>query len=698
MLMTATDRRGEGVAVLCLLVSLAAALILAVLAIASESTSSAAWAAAFQMFGVVGIWVVTLIQLHQRRLVTEERLEIAELERHRREKLGGSQTIFDTDESDGIEKLAMGRRLRSIERFLVPAGAILTAAYHCVVGLSLFSWKWQFSPIADAGDAAIVEPTRLAVFCGAIAFVSFACSRYALGMSRLKEWGLMCAGGNFMFGSSAVCLAVCISLFCDGNGVTWVEPWVARGVGVLLIALAAETVLNFVLDFYRPRVPDLPQRPFYDSRLLGMFSEPGGILRSLANAIDYQFGFKVSETWFYKLLGRAVIPLLLVQIAVIVAVTCITVVPPGHQAVIERFGIALAETAKPGIHLTAPWPMDRATVIPVERIQRMELGHATDVDEGESGRFAGPVLWTRAHYKKEYKLLVADRAASADTKVPVNLLSVSMPLQWRVKSADDQVIRFYSQTADVAGIIESMAYRELTRYAAGADILDLLGAGGIEASAELQRRIQAACDQGGQDGRGLGVEIVHVGIGGVHPPSDGEVATSYEAVVGAIEQRDARIKKAQGEAAEIRVGSAGTGWDTLYQAILREDAARTSNSADLRQRTDEVEQLLRGEIGGFARQRVARAEMRTLARVFSEQSAAERYATQISTFRVAPKTYALRVYLRMLEEGLRSVRKYVIVLDQPDKVIYEMDLRQPQGIDVLGAELSAMEAKADEME
>lgn len=696
--MTGTDRRGEGVAMLCGLVSLAAAIILAVLAIASESTSSATWAAAFQTFGVVGIWLVVFIQLHQRRLVVEERLEIAELERHRREKLGGAQTIFDGEESDGLEKLAMGRRLRSIERYLVPAGALLTAAYHVVAGLSLFSWNWQFPPIADAGDMAIVEPTRLAVFCGAIAFISFGCSRYALGMSRLKEWNLMCAGGNFMFGASAVCLAVCISLFCAGNGVVWVEPWVARGVGILLIALAAETVLNFVLDFYRPRVPGLVQRPFYDSRLLGIFSEPGGILRSLANAIDYQFGFKVSETWFYKLLGRAVFPLLLVQVAVIVAVTCITVVPPGHQAVIERFGRPRAETAKPGIHFTAPWPIDRATVIPVERIQRMELGHATDVDEGESGRFEGPVLWTTPHYKKEYKLLVADRAASAHTKVPVNLLSVSMPVQWRVKSADEQVIRFYSQTADVAGIIESMAYRELTRYAAGADILDLLGAGGIEASAELQRRIQAACDQGGHDGRGLGVEIVHVGIGGVHPPSDGEVATAYEAVVGAIEQRDARIMTAQGDAAEIRVGSAGTGWDQLYQAIMREDAARTADSADLQQKTAEVERLFRGEIGGLARQIVSRAEMRTLGRVFSEQSAAERYAIQLSTFRAAPHVYTLRLYLRMLEEGLRGVQKYIVVLDEPNKVIYEMDLRQPQGFDSMGAELAAMEVKQDEME
>jgi regulator of protease activity HflC (stomatin/prohibitin superfamily) len=668
-------------------------LILAILAIASESTSSVVWVAAFQTFGAAGIWLLTLIQLHQKRLVAEERLEVAELERQRKEKLGGAETIFDEEDLGQMERLAMGRRLRSIERFLVPTIALLIAAYHLIAGISIMPWRWQFPPIADAGGGPILEPMRLAVFCGAIAFVCFMYSRYALGMSRLKDWGLISAGGNFTFGSSAVCLAACISLLFASNGVERVEIWVARGVAILLMILACETVINFILDFYRPRVPGQRQMPFYDSRLLGMFSEPGDILQSVADKIDYQFGFKVSETWFYKLLGQKLPLLLLFQILVILALTCIVVVPPGHQAVIERWGRPQAETAKPGIHLTWLWPVDRATVIPVQRIRRLELGHEEEDRKKEEEETLGmPVLWTKQHYKKEYKLLVADRAASADTKVPVNLLSVNMPVQWRVKPADQQVIRFHRQSEDVSEIIESISYRELTRYAAQTDILDLLGEGGIEASATLQKRIQAACDSTGHDGRGLGVEIVYVGIGGVHPPADDEVAKAYEDVVGAIEKREAKIKQAQGDAAEIRVASAGTGWERLYEAIVREDQARASDSAELGRCTAEVARILRTETGGRAREMAARAEMRALGRVFGEKSAAERYAIQLAAYRVAPYTYLLRLYLRMVAEGLEDVRKYVIVLNDSDRVIYVMDLKPPQAIDLLGAELSAQEA------
>jgi len=698
--MTGTDRRGEVVAVLGGLLSLAGAVILLILAIASSNTSGAIWAAAFQMFGVFGIWLLTLIQLHQKRLVSEESLEIAELERQRQEKLGGAETIFDEEDLDQMEKLAMGRRLRSIERFLVPIVALIIAVYHLAAGISILPWIWQLPFIANAGGGPILEPMRLAVFSGALAFICFMYSRYALGMSRLKDWDLLCAGGNFTFGSSAVCLAACISLFFARSGIGGVEIWVARGTAFLLIILAFETVINFVLDFYRPRVPGQRQRPFYDSRLLGMFSEPGGILRSMANAIDYQFGFKVSETWFYKLLGRYLPRLLLIQIAVIFALTCIVVVPQGHKAVIEylgtdHFGKPRLKTVDPGIHLTWFWPIAQTTVIPVERIRRMELGHAPEDENGEAPR--RPFLWTKAHFKEEYLLLVADRAASADTKVPVNLLSVVMPVQWCVKDDDAGVIRFYTQAEDIDALIESLAYRALTRYAAQADILDLLGEGGIQAAVELREAIQYACDRAGYDGGGLGVEIVYVGIGGFHPPPKDDVAKAYEDVVSAIESRDAMIKAAQGDAAMMRVMSAGVGWKALHEEILREDVARESNASDMADRAAEVERLLRTgkDIGGIAREMVALAGTQALTRVFGERSGSERYGMQLEAFEAAPRTYLLRVYLRMLEEGLRDVQKYVVVLDKPERVIYELNLKPPQGIDILGAELSAMEAQVE---
>lgn len=688
--MNAVDKRGEVVAGLGALLSLLAGVILGLVAIWTDS--SAVWFACFQALGVVGIWILSLIQLHQQRLVAEERLELAALERERQEKLGGAQTIFQEEELDQMDKLAMGRRLRAIQRFLVPAVAILVAAFHLLAGGSIFPWALQFPPLANVGEKAVLHPTVAIFFCGAIAFVCFMFSRYALGMSRLPQWKLLRPGGNFMFGTSAVCLAAALALLCVISKLPAVEIWVGWAIGGLLIVLAGETIINFIFEFYRPRVKGGEQRSFFDSRLLGMFSEPGGILRSVADAFDYQFGFRVSETWFYKLLGRAVLPLLLVQVLVVFALTCITVVPPGHQAVITHLGHLQMKTAKAGIHFTWPWPLDRAYILPVERISRLEIGF--EVGEEEEVELAGrPILWTVKHYKKEHQLLVADRTASANTKVPINLLSLNMPVQWRIRDTDQDVIRFFSQSEDTEEIIESIAYRELTNYAAHTDVLDLLGGKGIEAAHTLHDRIQAACDAAGYDGKGLGVEIVLVSVAGVHPPSDEDVAKSYEDVVSAYETREATIMGAEGDAAKARVTAAGEQWQELYDAIVLEDRLRNEGSKDLVAQETKVEQLLRDTVGGEARVKTASAGMRAYEHLFREKSTAERFEAQLAAFRVAPETYLLRIYLSMLEEGLRNVRKYVIALEKPDMVIYEVDLRPPQEFDALAAEVASMEAK-----
>lgn len=703
--MSGPDKRGEVVALAGCVLCASVAVVLGILAIWSDSSS--VWAAALMTVAGVGIWLISLIQLHQRRLMAEERLEVAELERSRREMLGGAQTIFQEEELDQMEKLATGRRLRSVERLLIPALALLTAAYEIVAGAGILPWARQFSFVASAAASTLLNPTAVLFFAGGIAFICFMFSRYALGMSRLAEWSLLRAGGNFMFGASAVNLGIAVAILCVISGLGWIEVWMSRAIGLVMIVLAVETLLNYVLDFYRPRTREQIQRPFYDSRLLGMFSEPGGILRSLANAVDYQFGFKVSETWFYRLLGRIVVPLLLVQVAVIMALSCITVVPQGNKAVIEHLG-ASKDVLGPGVHVTWFWPVDEATIIPVDTVQRLEIGYerATDREQQEISEPA--ILWTKRHYKKEYQLLVADRLAGlarggegpsamkgsvGGNAPPINLLSMNMSVQWRVGDSDEAVLRYHAQAADVGKIVEALAYRDLTRYAASADVLDLLGKGGISAAATLQERLQRACDTAGYDGGGLGVKIVHVGIGGVHPPPDDDVAKSYEDVVGAIESRDAKIKLAQGEAAQVRVRSAGTEWEELYNAIRAEDEAREMGRPDLAAKTAEVERQLRSVVGGWARAIASVAEKNTLSRVFKAKSAAEQYTMQISAYNTAPDIYTMRMYLKVLADTLEKIQKYVVVVEDSSKLIIQADLKPPQAIDILGAEARAADVR-----
>ncbi len=677
-----TDRRGELIAILGFVLCVLAAGAMAALAIYCYSI--VVWALACIIAGGIGIWVLTWIQLHQLRLLAEEQLEVSELEQQRQRKLGGTQTIFDEEELEQMDKFAMGRRLRAIERFLVPPLALGVALLQLAAGIAILPWAWTLPVFEAASAASEVQNVPVAIFvAGGLVFAFFMMSRFAIDLSKLHDWAGLRAGGNYLFGCSMASLLVLIAMVCTKFELFSIEDYSTWILGCVLAVLACESISNFILDFYRPRIPGQVQRPFYESRLLGMFSEPGGILRSFAKDINYQFGFQVSETWFYKLMRGAVLPLIAFQIFAILSLTVFVVVPPGHQAVIERNGKPWPRTAKPGIHLTWPWPIDRATVVPVDRVRRMEIGHEQNKAQYQESGHA--ILWTKNHYEIEYKLLVADHRATENVKVPVNLLSVSMPVHWRVKPGDDQVIRFHRQSADPSDIIESLAYQSLTQYAAQADILDLLGERGITAAAALKRSLQDACDSLGDDHEGLGVEIVHVGIGGIHPPPDEDVAKAYEEVVNASEKKESMILAAQGDAAQLRVTAAGNKWEEIHDAIVAEDKARKDSAPDADRHAESVEELFRSVAGGTAGKRVKGAEQRAYDRVFKEMAEAERYSVRVAAYKSAPLTYERRIRLRMLEELLDGLRKYIIAVDQPDKVLIEIDTKTRQGLDVLSA-------------
>lgn len=724
------DKRGEAVSVLGLFVSLLGALTLAALAIWGRSSAASVWAVSFQMFAATGIWALCWLHQHQLRMIAVERLELDEIERQRQEKLGGVQTIFEQEELEQMDALSASRRMRSIERVVMPVLAMGIAALLIAGSIALLPLLWSFPPVRNSEGLVkyLTDPknsdyVKYVLFvAGGLSFATFMMSRYALGLRRVGGFGGLRAGGNALFGSAILSIGLAVAMVLVVAGFQEADAWYTTIVGIVLLLLALEIIINFILDVYRPRVEGEDTRPFYDSRMLGIFSEPGGVIESVGKFADYQFGFKVSETWLYKLLRWQIPILIIIQIAILFALSSIVVVPPGHQAVIMRFGQPREHTAKAGMHFTMPWPIDRAEVIPVDRIQTFELGHGRedeDVVEGfdilarlgrlfedrkaekdkvpeiepDKPKRREPILWTKKHYAQEYKIVVGERVerigdANQAGELPINLLNVVMPVYWRVKEGDDQVLRYYRQSQDAEALIEALAYQELTHYAATADIRDLLGDGGAKAAAVIYDRLQKACDTSGYDGEGIGVDIIFVGVGGIHPPSDENVAKAYEDVISMSEQVRARMKEATAEAAVRRISAAGINWQDLYERIKAEEAVPADDKAKAAEASDAVESFLRNQAGGQARMAVSEAVRDSYRRLITERSAAELYEQQVAAFETAPSTYMLRTYLRTIKKALAPVRKFIVAVENSSRIIYSVDLKPPSELNVMAAEIS----------
>ncbi len=117
-----------------------------------------------------------------------------------------------------------------------------------------------------------------------------------------------------------------------------------------MFLMAAEIIFNFVLNLYRPRIADEVPRPAFDSRVLSLLSAPDSIVKSINEAVNYQFGFDITSSWGYQLLLRSTAWLILFGVFSLAALNTMVIVEPHQQAIKLAGGsIVRNEVHKSGI-------------------------------------------------------------------------------------------------------------------------------------------------------------------------------------------------------------------------------------------------------------------------------------------------------------------------------------------------------------
>jgi len=631
------------------------------------------------------IWLILCVQFHQRALAEQEKLDMSQMGRDEK-----ASAIFQASGERAGLFAAAQRRLQILEKLFIPIFSALIAAYQFGLGLYLLK------TILGGFEVETKQPLLCAIGMTAIAFVSFLISRYATGMSAQPEWKPLRAGGSFLLAIAVLCFALAIGLalaqfkyFIVINVIDWIVP-------ILLVVVGVETALNLIFDIYRPRLKGRYSRSAFDSRLLGVINEPGGIFRSAAGAIDYQFGFKVSQTWFYKLLEKAIAPLVLFAAVTLYLLSCIVVVAPNEEAIIERFGNPVNDAndvrlAGPGLAFKWPWPIDIAYKYPTKKVMELNIGFKAEQNKASYG----PLLWGKQHYEEEYHLLVASKQTSVSSDasaVPVSLVMAAVPVQYKVRD----LYSFIYNHNEPEKRLEAICYRELTKFAASAKIevddeadleQSLLGAGRSEAKNILTRQIQKAADEAG-----LGVEIVFLGLQGIHPPP--EVAADYQEVVGAVQRKQALIFEAQAErnkSLSSLVGSVEAA-DKLYGLAAKyEQAEDVNNPGDIEKLGNELDTALeqaKGDIYRTLKESQSYAfEKETLAK-----AAGDRFADQLSAYKAAKEIYKRQLRLTVFEKAMKNIRKYVVVADQNDTQVFIIDVQEkltPSIYDIGGFEESS---------
>ncbi len=561
--------------------------------------------------------LVAFASWFQMRLEENERLEKLEVEELARTR--GDSTLF---ESKDAEVFPARRAREQFEKYFVPGFAVLL--FLLEAGGAWLLWHWVAKTTnAVAPDLAM---TSLSLF-GIFALLLFLLGRFSVTIARLENHRLLRPGANFLLAGAYICLVTALGSAGVEAKFPRADFYLARVLCVLLGVMAVEMLVTLLLEIYRPRVKGKVARPIYDSRLTGLLAQPESLFTTAAQALDYQFGFKVSETWFFQLLERSLPVLFLAQLAVLLLSTCVVFIDAGEQAVLEHFGKPVVMLGA-GAHFKLPWPMEKIYRYRTEQIQTFVVGYVPDAQSEK----ANTILWSVPHAKED-NFLVGNRAPvtiqneNADTNdtlkaPPVSLISVSIPVQFQITN----VIAWAYNNAGATNLLQSLATREVVHFLAGVDLNNVMSSNRLEAAETLRDGIQASANE-----HQLGAKIIFVGLQDIHPPTT--VAGDYEKVIGAEQTKLATILAARAYAISTN-------------ALAGAQAFTMTNLAD-----------------------ATRLQLKV-----SRYAQAALFTNQIPAFEAAPSVYKQRVYFQMFADATRNARKFILlVTNTEDVVIFDLE-------------------------
>ncbi len=554
---------------------------------------------------------------------------------------------------------------RSFDNFVKYAPYVLAIlAALIIAGLLIgFFRSWDARLVTPSEG----NPLNGTILSGLLAFLSLFTGAFFVGQSRQPAFRWLRAFGAWLLaGFGLMLLSLLLSVFSPAGGT--LDATTAKVLAVIFAILGGEFVFSFVIEFYRPRTIR-EVRPIFESRLLALFTEPGGVMRNIALALDYQFGFKVSGTWLYSFMERSFFPIILFWAAIFWGFTMIYEVGPNQVGVKERLGrVVKRELLQPGIYWTLPYPFGEVKRFSCTQLNQIVIGeHHDDAaseeedapDDGH-GHAKAPkkskekplpvVLWTIPHGGAANNFIVAvdpnSRQTASDTEneqpAPANsetdaasiaFIRLMIPVEYRIRP--DGVFDFAYGNANPITTLTLIGQQAATEYMASTSFMDIMSSNRANAQAALRERIQTLADE-----HRLGIEITKVMILDSHPPVD-KVAPAFQDVIGAMEERESTILRAENYAER-------TTPEAQAQALQIRSAAQAYSHTTTT---------------------VAKAE-------------AARFGTQLETYKIMPRMFRLKAYLNFLERDCRDIRKFIVAAGLSNEV-YELNFQSKERLDLI---------------
>ncbi len=615
-----------------------------------EGSASIALAVAFLVMGLL-VSAISYFHLH---LLDREQLEQLEFEEARK---GAADTaLFESD------AFPARRAREQFDRWWVPSLTVLLFLAQGVVAWLIYTklLRGQWTQKAVLGRPEVV--LAITALFGLFLFLR---GRYATVLARMSNAVILQPGSDFLLLGAYQFFLLALAAAATLAQYKTVHLYVAWVQLVLLCVLTGETLLRLILDIYRPRLKGREVRQLYHSRLVGLISKPESFFTTAALALDYQFGFKVSETWGYQFLKERLALLVMLQAAVLWLSTTVVVIQPNEQGLIERRGGPVV--LSPGIRFKCPWPFEQMQRYTPGRVEVVRVGYqggprkdgttkGVNWSEPDVENYTNPEVQQEMY--RHYFATRADSGRSGANRAAADrtagLLYTSIPVQFVISDISKwtRYTKVKPQETPYR-LIEGIASREVTKYFLTHRMGELLSTGRGAAANELVARIQKAAEA-----HKLGVTIVNVGLDRIQPPAE-------RAQIAVTDITDPKKREAAGNESPAGI------YERYLGGLLTEG---------LTQRMAQSRSRHLGELAQIESRRIQdRGEIDAQQKRQRRQNEGSELREFLGMYRAAPQVYPAYRYLDAMTNalGAPNTRKYVLMGTNAQDVIH-FDFKKSQ--------------------
>lgn len=280
---------------------------------------------------------------------------------------------------------------------------------------------------------------------------------------------------------------------------------------LFISAIKRETLKDFNYTIYLPDIKKLKNKENEEKK-------------SLLDTLEKHTGISLKSLWSIKYVTEILPSAILVLLAVLLVASCVYKVEPYEKAAVYRFG-SLEETSVKGagLHFKLPWPIEKAEIYEVDRVQNMTIGYESN-DTMDN-------MWTESHSVEEYKLLTGNGN---------ELVSVNIKLIYKI----DDLYTYLTVSSNPEAILSSKAYEFMMNKTNSTDLDTILSVDRTGLSKELLSALNEFTKE-----YKVGLSVEEVIIESIHPPV--ELSGVYQSVVSADVKKTTTITNAEAEAEKL---------------------------------------------------------------------------------------------------------------------------------------------------